>query len=81
MIVRKKCLWLVLMSLLLPGVLLAQAKVGTAGAQFLEIGVSARAIGMGEAYVAVSNDATAMYYNPAGLTQLYDREAVFTHVE
>ncbi len=72
---------LALVMLLLPGVLLGQAKVGTAGAQFLELGVGARANGMGDAFVAVSNDATAMYYNPAGLTQLYDREVVFTHVE
>lgn len=71
---------LLIVLLLLPGMLLGQAKVGTAGAQFLKIGVSARAIGMGEAFVAVSNDATAMYYNPAGLTQLYNREVVFTHV-
>jgi hypothetical protein len=67
--------------LLLPGVLLGQAKVGTAGAQFLKLGVGARANGMGDAFVAVSNDATAMYYNPAGLTQLYDREIIFTHVD
>ena len=30
-----------------------QAKTGTAGAQFLEIGVSARAVGMGEAFLGV----------------------------
>ncbi len=67
--------------LLLPGVILGQAKVGTAGAQFLKLGVGARANAMGDAFVAVSNDATAMYYNPAGLTQLYDREVIFTHVD
>jgi len=58
-----------------------QAKVGTTGAQFLEIGVSARADGMGGAFVAVSDDASAMYYNPAGLVQLAGREAVLTWVE
>jgi len=67
--------------LLLPGVLYGQAKVGTAGAQFLELGVSARAVAMGEAFVALANDATAVYYNPAGLTQLYDREVAFTHID
>ena len=70
----------ILILLILPGVVYGQAKVGTAGAQFLEIGVSARANGMGDAFVAVANDATAMYYNPAGLTQLYDRELVMTHM-
>lgn len=57
-----------------------QAKVGTAGAQFLELGVSARAIGMGDAFLSICNDASAVYYNPAGLTQLMDRQVLFTHV-
>lgn len=77
---RSRILWLLFL-LLLPGVLFGQAKVGTAGAQFLELGVSARAVSMGEAFVAVADDATAVYYNPAGLTQLYSREVVFTHIE
>lgn len=66
--------------LLIPQLTWAQAKVGTAGAQFLELGVSARAIGMGEAFLAISDDASAIYYNPAGLTQITEREATFTHV-
>jgi long-subunit fatty acid transport protein len=57
-----------------------QAKVATAGAQFLELGVSARAIGMGEAFLSISDDASAVYYNPAGLAQIVNREAMFTHV-
>jgi hypothetical protein len=57
-----------------------QAKVGTAGAQFLELGVSARAIAMGDAFLSICDDASAVYYNPAGLTQLTEREALFTHV-
>jgi len=72
---------LLLALLLLPGVLYGQAKVATAGAQFLEIGVSARAVGMGEAFIAIADDATAMYYNPAGLTQIFDREVIFTHID
>jgi long-subunit fatty acid transport protein len=57
-----------------------QAKVGTTGAQFLEIGVSARADGMGGAFISVADDASALYYNPAGLVQIPGREAVFTLV-
>lgn len=37
---------------------------------FLRMGVGARAAGMGNAYVAVANDATAGYFNPAGLTHI-----------
>jgi hypothetical protein len=77
---RVKIFLLFLTLLLLPGVLYGQAKVATAGAQFLEIGVSARAVGMGEAFIAIADDATAIYYNPAGLTQLYSKEVVFTHI-
>ena len=54
-------------------------KVGTTGAKFLSIPVGARAVGMGGAFVAVANDASAMYWNPAGIAQLGQSEALFTH--
>jgi len=62
------------------GSALGQAKVGTTGAQFLEIGVSPRAMGMGEAFAAVVNDASAVYYNPAGLTSLLGPEAMVSWI-
>jgi long-subunit fatty acid transport protein len=46
------------------------AKVGTVGLKFLDIGVGGRALAMGEAYVAVANDASAIFWNPAGIAQL-----------
>ena len=67
--------------MLSPVAVWAQAKVGTTGAQFLELGVSARAMGMAEAFVAVADDISSAYYNPAGLTYLYGREAAFTYVQ
>lgn len=67
--------------LLLPGLAFGQAKVGTAGAQFLEIGVSARAIGMGEAFLGVADDASALYYNPGAISLLTQKEVIFTHVQ
>ena len=45
-------------------------KVGTAGAQFLKIGAGARAVGMGEAFVAVADDASAIWWNPAGVARI-----------
>jgi hypothetical protein len=56
-------------------------KVGTTAAKFLSIPVGARALGMGGAFVALANDASAMYWNPGGLAQLTGREAMFTHAE
>lgn len=48
---------------------LAQSKVGTTAASFLEIGVGARSLAMGEASAAAAEDVTAMYWNPAGLVR------------
>ena len=39
-------------------------------ANFLRIGVGARAAGMGNAFVAIADDATAAYWNPACLNKL-----------
>lgn len=45
-------------------------KVGTIGGQFLKIGVGARAVAMGSAFVSVADDATSVYWNPAGVSRI-----------
>jgi hypothetical protein len=67
--------------LLIPNLCFGQAKVGTAGAQFLEIGVSARAMGMGEAFLGIADDASVLYYNPGALPLITQREAILTHID
>lgn len=57
------------------------SKVGTTAANFLKIGVGARAIGMGGAYVSLANDASAMFWNPAGIALISGGEAFFNHSE
>lgn len=46
------------------------SKVGTAGAQFLKLGMGARYTAMGEASVATVNDGYALYWNPAAMGEL-----------
>ena len=44
---------------------------GTTSAQFLKLGVGARAISMGKAYASLANDVNSIYWNPAGIKSLY----------
>ncbi len=45
-------------------------KVATSSAQFLKLGVGARAISLGGSFVATASDLSALYWNPAGLSSL-----------
>jgi hypothetical protein len=56
-------------------------KVGTVGGQFLKIGIGARAAAMGETFVALADDATTVYWNPAGLARLDGSLVSVSHVE
>lgn len=47
--------------------------------EFLTLGVGARPLGMGGSFVAISDDSTATYWNPAGLGYLRHSEVSFMH--
>lgn len=50
--------------------------------EFMNLGIGARALGMGKAQVSSVKDATAGYWNPAGLTEIIDRhELSLMHAE
>jgi hypothetical protein len=55
-------------------------RVGTAAVQFLKIGVGARAVAMGESFVAVANDASALYWNPAGIVEFQQNSLFLSHI-
>ena len=57
------------------------SKVGTTAGEFLQIGVGPRAMAMGGAFVAASDDVTSLYWNPAGLAALAQGEVFFSHSE
>ncbi|MFA3783889.1 PorV/PorQ family protein [Melioribacteraceae bacterium 4301-Me] len=57
------------------------SKRGTTAAPFLSISQGARATGMGSAFVAIADDPTAIFWNPAGLTKVQGGAVVFDHTE
>jgi len=59
---------------------LGNQRAGTSSGTFLEIGVGARAVALGEAFVAVANDPTAIYWNPAGLASMQRQEVSLNHL-
>lgn len=60
----------------------SQAQIAKFSNDFLSIGVSADAMAMGKSVVATSNDANAIYWNPAGLAYQEDKYQVsFMHSE
>lgn len=60
---------------------LGEQRAGTASMTFLKIGVGARAAAMGGAYVAMANDASSTYWNPAGLVQTGHNELIVSHLD
>lgn len=70
---------LALLAAALPFAARAQSKVGTTAAQFLGIGVGPRAVAMGGAYVAMGDDASAMYWNPGALARIGHSQVVASH--
>ncbi|HMB69815.1 MAG TPA: PorV/PorQ family protein [bacterium] len=57
------------------------ADPGDTGLAFLKIGVGARAAGMAEAYVAVAQDPTSTYWNPAGIANTVGNQVHASHNE
>ena len=54
-------------------------RAGISTAQFLKIGVGGRATAMGDAFIAVANDVSSLYWNPAGLVLSEKNEVMFSH--
>ena len=59
----------------------AQTVVSKYAGEFMAIGVGGRALGMGSAQVALVNDATSGYWNPAGLAAVDYPQIALMHEE
>jgi len=62
----------------MPQVAWCKASGGQPGA-FLSWGAGARSLGMGKAFVSIADDASATYWNPAGLAQIDRKEITALH--
>ena len=70
---------LIVVCLVVPTV--AMGEDGSAGLAFLKLGVGARAIAMGDAYTAVSGDASSIYWNPAAIIDVENIDVALMHTE
>jgi len=66
--------------IILPIAIFAQDGDGQGGTRSnFTMGFGARAMGMGNAFVAMADDPTAVYWNPAGLDYIYQQSLTFFH--
>lgn len=59
----------------------AQTVVGKYAGEFLALGVGGRALGMGGSQIAIVNDVTSGYWNPAGLAKMDYPQIALMHEE
>lgn len=72
----------IMMVLFLPVLLEAQGVnyTGTSAANFLKIGLGAKAVGMAEADITLTEDASSLYWNPGTISRNDQASAVFSYI-
>ena len=75
---KKNIIYVVFIGLLSANFSFAASDGGLPG-YFLNQNVGVRALGMGGSYVSLSDDISAIYWNPAGLNFLQQNEISFMH--
>ncbi len=70
-----------LMFVITPVLTFAQSNQAKYGNDFLSTGSGARALGMGSAHVALTNDVTSAYWNVAGLAEIDTPQIMYMHSE
>lgn len=58
-----------------------RSAIGTTGSEFLLLDTSARGIAVGGAMAAVTDDASSIYWNPAGLAKVPRMSSTFMHAQ
>lgn len=60
---------------------LGYQRAGTSALTFLKIGIGSRSTAMGSAFIGVADDASCLYWNPAGLAQMSGSEFYTSRIE
>ena len=60
---------------------LGHRRAGTSALTFLKIGIGSRAASMGGAFVGIADDASCLYWNPAGAAQMKHSEFYSSRIE
>jgi hypothetical protein len=81
MIMRWQHILISALLLAVPATSVRAADPGSSGALFLRVGVGARASAMGEAYTAVAEDASAVFWNPGAMAPVLGTKVTLVHVE
>lgn len=55
--------------------------LGASGAQFLQIPIGARAEAMGGAIIGLTDDASSVFWNPAGIVKVKNFQAFFSYID
>mgnify|MGYP006409978763 FL=1 len=71
---------ILLLSILAASLSAQNANLGTAGAQFLKIPIGARSAALGGAVTGMSMDATALFWNPAGIIHNHTHALHVSHI-
>lgn len=54
-------------------------KVAQSGMQYLKVGVDAQMVGRGDAGISLISGVSSVFWNPAGLAKIKDKEVIFSH--
>ena len=71
---------LLLLVLVLNSLFSQNENLGTTGFSFLKVNYSARAAAMANAYTGIANGSEAVFFNPAGIAQLKNRQLSSTYM-
>jgi hypothetical protein len=76
----KKLVFLLLIIVSFGEIFAQNPNLGTSGAQFLQLPVGARSEAMGGAIVGLADDASAIFWNPAGIVKVNNVQAHFSYM-